>query len=258
MRIVIWNCAMGLARKFHALEGLRPDIAIIPECAFGIAEMLPTIRLNAAWIGDNPNKGLAIVGFGDYQVRRHTTFDPNFKYFLPAEIHGPARFNLLGVWAFNHRVPSRCADRDNACGRPTLAIDHYAEFLRDEPSIIAGDFNHSVIWDGPRKKWNHAETLAKLDGMEFTSAYHTFHHEKHGTESRETLYWRDRSLSGSAYHIDYCFIPKLAAEDLRSVKVEGTPDWLKLSDHVPLIVDLEPAAMRIRSISKSSVIENLT
>ena len=33
MRIVTWNCAMKLDAKYEQLMSLRPDIAVIPECA---------------------------------------------------------------------------------------------------------------------------------------------------------------------------------------------------------------------------------
>ena len=33
MRLVAWNCAMALHRKFEALLSLRPDVAVIAECA---------------------------------------------------------------------------------------------------------------------------------------------------------------------------------------------------------------------------------
>ncbi len=33
MRLVAWNCAMALHRKFEALLRLRPDVAVIAECA---------------------------------------------------------------------------------------------------------------------------------------------------------------------------------------------------------------------------------
>src|SRR5262245_9106957 len=33
MRLATWNCSMALHRKFDAMLGLQPDIAIICECA---------------------------------------------------------------------------------------------------------------------------------------------------------------------------------------------------------------------------------
>jgi hypothetical protein len=62
MRLVTWNRAMALNRKFAALLRLRPDIAVICECAeprrlaqFGACHGLSA---DPVWIGNNPNKGL--------------------------------------------------------------------------------------------------------------------------------------------------------------------------------------------------------
>jgi len=33
MRLLIWNCAMALHRKFDAMLRLRPDVAVVCECA---------------------------------------------------------------------------------------------------------------------------------------------------------------------------------------------------------------------------------
>jgi hypothetical protein len=33
MRLVVWNCAQALQKKFDALAGLKPDVAVIAECA---------------------------------------------------------------------------------------------------------------------------------------------------------------------------------------------------------------------------------
>ena len=33
MRLIFWNCNMALHRKFDAVADLKPDIAVISECA---------------------------------------------------------------------------------------------------------------------------------------------------------------------------------------------------------------------------------
>jgi hypothetical protein len=33
MKIVAWNCNMGFHKKYESLLALKPDVAIIPECA---------------------------------------------------------------------------------------------------------------------------------------------------------------------------------------------------------------------------------
>jgi len=65
---------MALHRKFSALMSLRPDIAVIPECA-SPERLRNNMDLpddaTIAWTGDNPNKGLGIFGFNGYRVSLH-------------------------------------------------------------------------------------------------------------------------------------------------------------------------------------------
>src|SRR4051812_40477094 len=66
MRMAIWNCAMALHRKFDAMLRLRPDIAVICECAEPkrLQELAGSVEFGAGavWVGNNRNKGLAVFG----------------------------------------------------------------------------------------------------------------------------------------------------------------------------------------------------
>ena len=42
-----------------------------------------------------------------------------------------------------------------------------------------------------------------------------------------------------SYHIDYCFISEDQVNKLKSVEVGEFDEWIKYSDHVPLMVDLD-------------------
>ena len=59
MRIVAWNCAKALHKKFDPLLALRPDIAVISECAEpAVLERkcdLPAFSAPPVWSGGNPN-----------------------------------------------------------------------------------------------------------------------------------------------------------------------------------------------------------
>ena len=63
MRLVAWNCNMALHRKLDALRRLRPDVAVVSECAKPqvVAERAGVENLGAdsVWIGRNQHKGLA-------------------------------------------------------------------------------------------------------------------------------------------------------------------------------------------------------
>jgi len=65
MRLVAWNCNMALHRKVDALLALRPDIAVISECAEPIRLRTRSahdwLENEPVWVGDNPSKGLAVI-----------------------------------------------------------------------------------------------------------------------------------------------------------------------------------------------------
>ncbi len=57
---------MALRLKFDRLRSLRPDVAVVQECA-------RSWRLDCTghdWIGFNPDKGLGIFTFGDLLLTR--------------------------------------------------------------------------------------------------------------------------------------------------------------------------------------------
>ena len=102
LRIVSWNCNMALRHKFEALLALRPDVAIIQECAKPDEGWRPACR-DADWIGFNAQKGLGIFTFGDLTLRRHASYSDRFSLYLPVEIRRPVPLQPA------RRVGSRCA-----------------------------------------------------------------------------------------------------------------------------------------------------
>ena len=204
MRLVAWNCNMALHRKFDALYTLRPDVAIICECAE--PERLRR-RWNSSnreadlvWVGANPNKGLAVLSFNGYSLALADEYDPSLRFVAPIRVDGPVTFNLLAVWAQNFSDGIRRKDQS---GPFKLALDRYRDFLTRGPSVAAGDFNNSVIWDKPGWPINHANAVDILNGYGLVSAYHEMTCEQQGKESTPTHYWRDRKKDGPTYHIDY-------------------------------------------------------
>ncbi len=113
--------------------------------------------------------------------------------------------------------------------------------------LVAGDFNNNVRWDKGKKATNHAHIVAGLERLGMASAYHVGRGEFHGKESSATLYRRDRK-----YHVDYCFLPLEWCSHLREVEVGEFDAWAGhgLSDHVPLIVDLDVPVRQDPQISK--------
>jgi exodeoxyribonuclease III len=94
VRLVTWNCCMALHRKFDALLRLRPDVAVICECAepqrlaaFGGG--LAGCNLAPVWIGDNRNKGLAVFTCNGYRAQLSHPFYPTLRHVAICLRFGP-------------------------------------------------------------------------------------------------------------------------------------------------------------------------
>lgn len=246
LRLVTWNANMALHRKLPELvERLAPDVAIVSECANEEilrrkgGSALPEYTMD--WVGRLKDKGLAVFGFGDFKVSRAVCFDDRLQWVLPIEVQGPVDIALLAVWASNGR--GRIQHPDHV-GVPQSAssLTVYRDWIRGRPAVLAGDFNHNAIWDKPGTEWrNHATTVKTAAEAGLSSAYHTWFDEAEGCETRPTHYWRDRKIDGPSYHIDYVFVPTQWLPAVLDVQVGSFADWIGsgLSDHVPLVVDID-------------------
>lgn len=243
MRLVAWNCNMALHRKLAALRALEPDIAVLPECASParLAERLDggVLDCTSVWIGANRDKGLAVLAFNGYRARlADELYRKSLRFIAPVRIEGPLRFNLLAVWAQNFSDGIR---RKRQPGPLRLALTRdYRAFLGEGPAVVAGDFNNNIFWDRPGYLINHAHTVTLLERYGLVSAYHHARGEAQGAEREPTHYWRDRRKDGPTYHIDYIFLPRAWAADIREMSVGGFEAWCGagLSDHVPIVVEV--------------------
>lgn len=221
-----WNVCDGFKKKFGHLERLRPDIAILqevrPDClAFA------SLSQNSFWVGDDGQKGLAAVAYGDWKLHLEP-IEIGERWFLPLRaVSGDKTIHLIAVWA----------DSKLDCAPLTLrALKHLSDFMRAAPCIITGDFNQSVRLDsGKGKGRRFADVLTKLNEMGMASAWHGHHDQQRGAETEATLYWtwnKDRP-----YHIDYAF--HSSPLQVSDVALGSYDQYVmgRISDHVPLIVD---------------------
>jgi exodeoxyribonuclease-3 len=247
MRIVTWNCNMAFYRKAAALEALKPDIAIIQECAK--PEVLAMRGWDVPgpdqflWMGDNPNKGLGVFAYGDYRLSLPDfSINARLRHILPVEVSGPVPFHLLGIWAQNL---SGGISRKHQLGPLRRALTAYGSFLEAGPCVVSGDLNNSVYWDKPGWRINQAKALERLNCLDTISAYHHFRKCAQGDEPEPTLYWRDRKKDGPTYHIDFTFIPTAWKDAVTDCWIGSFEDWVGagLSDHVPLVVDVDEGSV---------------
>lgn len=226
MRLVVWNVNRAAHRKMDALRELRPDIAVLPECSSpDLASAAPIYAgASGAWIGDNPSMGLAVLGFGAWNVTELPSAAGG-KLALPVQVEGPTRFALLALWT---QAPKYAV-------QALSAVRAHAALFR-EPTVVAGDLNSNPRLDGPRSP-RHAELVRDLESRGLISAYHTHADEGHGGETRPTFFMRRKE---PGYHLDYAFLPLAWKAGVRAVHVGERAKWSAWSDHMPLVVDVDP------------------
>lgn len=224
MRIVTWNCCRGkFAAKTPFVRALAPDVAVIQECARPAGES-PEVR----WVGDSPHQGVAVLTANGYAAEPISVPDVPAKWIVPFRITGPEEFTLVAVWA----LPDRGSYSRAVCH----GIDALTDLITSGPTVVTGDFNANPVFDRKRRDWTYATIQARLHALDLASAYHAFHAEAPGEESRATYYhmWRQ----DLAYHLDYCFVPRAWLPRIHRVDVGGFEEWKGRSDHRPVIIDL--------------------
>jgi len=238
MRLVTWNCQGAFRRKAAEIARFAPDLAVIQECEpldklkFPANVPLPTAQL---WFGDSeagrPSaKGIGIFSYTDAKLKVARNYNPAIRYCVPIRVSGAVNFNLIAVWAMNHK------DRKlSYVGQVHLALNAYAKFIRRAETVLTGDFNSNAIWDGERLHGSHSDVVGKLAARRIVSLYHAHFGEAHGAESRNTFFLQRNQAKG--YHLDYCFVPQSWLPQLKSLAVGTYEDWITRSDHCPLFAE---------------------
>ncbi len=232
VRLATWNCRMAVDRKRAAIDRLRADIVVVPEC-----ERDPALArepgVSFAWKGDNPRKGLAVVGFGGWTV---TPADRRaaFPWTLPVTVTDPTGrvwARLVAVWTVAGK------GRPSYAAQAAAVLDALDGAAATLPLVLAGDFNASV--EGASAV-PHGFTTDRLTALGLHSAYHHLHGVAHGAEQAMTLRWIGPGRRVHLYHCDYVFLSSGLAAGLRSVDVGSIEEWIEsgLSDHAPVIVEL--------------------
>lgn len=225
---------MAFRKKHQRILRMKPDILVLQECE-NIEKLQPLIDNikynNLLWYGKNPNKGIAILSFNQCTVEIKKEFDSRYEYIMPLSLTcNDSKINLFCIWAMPH--PS---DRSkNYVGQIWGAIHHYEKLL-NKPSILIGDFNSNSFWDKKIKNGNHTDLVKFLEAKKIRSIYHEKEKLLHGNEKQPTFYLVKNKLK--PYHLDYCFSSQQMITDQTKIKVGKYSEWIKLSDHMPLIIE---------------------
>ncbi|MGZ3796231.1 MAG: hypothetical protein ACXVB1_07700 [Pseudobdellovibrionaceae bacterium] len=231
MRLIVWNCHQGFDKKVAMLADLKPDIAIVPECANPLlpklANTLPKYGVTCvAWNGNNRQKGLGVFIFNN-SVETGIVETLGGQFSIKIDLNRREEISLIALWTQN---PGYVEEAHKT-------IEAYKNFLKGKDVIFAGDLNSNKIWDFSRTL-NHSELVTRLKNeFSLESVYHYHFGEEQGKESRGTFYFTYNE--NKPYHIDYIFIPEKWLAKIKSVELAEFKYWKHASDHCPLILDID-------------------
>jgi len=234
MKLITWNCNMAFRKKFEKITALNPDLLILQECEnrSKLEDHLKSLKYNQIiWCGDHPHKGVGIISFNKLTIELNKKHNPEFQYVIPIKLKvGKRKINLFSIWAMPHKN-ERSKDY---VGQIWGAINFYEKELNEE-SILIGDFNSNAIWDKKNRIGNHSDVVSFLNDKNIYSLYHQKNKLAHGQEEHPTLFLLKQLKK--PYHMDYCFASKSLYSKKTTVEVGVYNDWIKLSDHMPVVID---------------------
>lgn len=235
MRLISWNTNYNSKRRTHEedvvlLRALDADILVLSETA---APHAPNSR-NTNWIG-NASPGLAVVAREGLCLEAHRANSSAPSLLSGFHISGDLNFFLLAVW------PVHLKGEQNYHAILMSGLELYGDSLGQGSAVMAGDFNSSTRVSSQRS--SHPKFVAAAKKIGLLSAYHFHTGESHGQESVST--YRHVAGGDSEFHIDYCFVScELASA--ATVSVLRSDQWVTLSDHYPLVLDIPDAAIEGR------------
>lgn len=225
----------GFRYKAEHIASFRPDVLAVQEVEpienlllFG-GECQPTFRDR---LGDPAvsRRGIGVFSYTETEIRPVDADDPLYGFRRYEARRGNLEFNVVAVWT---SATKRAA---TSYMQAHEGVSRHAEWMRHRPTVVLGDFNDNASW----KKSNWAKLLELLAPLDLVSAYHEHSGEGFGEESQATYFHHGQDKTVA--HLDYCFLPASWATHITDVRVQRGENWQTVSDHLPLIVDVEPPA----------------
>jgi hypothetical protein len=229
-----WNCDRKFREKASPVAAYRPDVLAVQELTRldTLSELAgnlqPSFRdhdeLTTQW-----QRGLGLFSFTGLEIEPVDGSDdsPSFRRYRAR--HGGLEFQIVGLWTWPVQ------ERVNNYKQAIQGALRYRDWLVAAPTVVLGDFNDNASY----RTTNWPELLDAFKPLGLVSAYHTWTGEMFGHETTWTHFHHKSATS--PWHVDYCFIPEAWAPRLTSVHVGSYDEWGKLSDHMPLIVDVDLA-----------------
>ena len=238
MKIVSWNCRSGFTeKKALYIDKYSADIYVIQECTKENVDTLKDFKKHSIWYGDNIDGKYGIGIFSDtYSIELLPEMNPDFRYVIPFRVYNINHsFILFAVWTKEKDKNSKNIKYTKQTWN-AINFEDYKNIFNG-PVILVGDFNSNNFWDNEyqrNKVPTHNDIINKLKEYNIESAYHKFFNCEDGFEKDPTLLWQNQT-----FHIDYCFVS--SNFEINNVQIESVEELknAKLSDHCPLIVDVE-------------------
>ena len=236
MRLMTWNCgAGGFRRKVAHIIPFRPDVLTVQEVSAAdhvptlAGETQPTFRdqtIDPEWPG---SRAIGVFSYTGTRIVQVDLLDANYTFRRFEAQCGNLTFNVAAVWNAYRKL------REDTYMQAIQGVRCHKEWMRQRPTVMLGDFNDNARYK--LTNWPQLDSL--ISPLPLVSAYHvSYFNEQPGKETRPT-YFHKRQKTSAFFHVDYCFIPAEWVSCIQKVEVGSYDDWHTLSDHVPLIVDLD-------------------
>jgi exonuclease III len=231
MKLVTWNCSMGLSNKHQKLLTLGADVMIIQECSQpDVKQLSRTSEWSSSWFGKNQTKGLGVLVKLPWVIREVQALTPEWTG--KVVINGTVSIELFPVWACKSKSAAK-----EYIEQVHLLLDIIEQAPLSPFTIVVGDFNSNSRWDSAYGAQSHSAAVERFRKLGMESAYHVSSGNPQGAEQHPTLWFRKNK--DTAYHIDYAFLSHPLLSKLRNVEIGRCDDWLSLSDHAPVLVELD-------------------
>ncbi len=231
MKIVSWNANCKFREKFDAVQALGADVYVIQECenpqtCKGVSDGCREFTERSLWWGERDFKGLGVFAAPGVSLVEKQWEAGGHRVFGSVRVNDS--LDLLAVWSKPMGSGSYAAYVRQFLSYHALNAHRFSPKM-----VVMGDFNSNTQWDGRRWKDTHRDIVQALAQHGLVSAYHHVSGEESGQESEPSFYQARRADKG--FHIDYAFA---APARIRSCAFDSSRDWLALSDHRPLVLEL--------------------
>lgn len=235
LRLVTWNCRIGGFRyKAAHVAQLRPDLLAVQEVERRAMEEPILGGEHQPTYGDRigdpafPRRAIGVFSYTGLDICAVDLEAPLYAFRRYVARRAGLEFNVIATWT------AATNDKATSYRQAHEGIEAHRDWIRERPTVLLGDLNDNASYRGTR--W--PDFMALLQPLGLFSAYHHFYSESPGFETRPTHFYRGDETA--RFHLDYCFLPAEWLPRIRDVSVEAfSPSWKEISDHVPLIVDLD-------------------